>query len=251
MKKVKVPNVKKGFSVINNELCEVTLLRVFVDFKDDINNTLVVKHQGSEHTVSQKNFYETVDTFHKGTPVAWNDDVWFHWFVQGIMFTDGASSCYTFENGEPVYHEFSILSVLVTFNEEGMVTGVESKDFPANSFQTREDCLAYNDVIVSHEDGTTELRRGIAKMAMLSDEQRALVDEIFSLIRKAYDTGVRINTDWNHTYAFNIKGFSKWSIEYENPFEGGEMINLNRDEFIVKDSRLSTSGEEENLYIKR
>lgn len=253
MKTVFVPSVRKGYSMINENLTEVVVTSVFIDFKDSCNNTIHVKHQDTEYTVSKDNFYASVEDFDKGNPVAWGTDVWLRCWVEGINFTDNGASCYCFENGEPVLYELNINTLVVTFDEKGRVDMVRSDDFPANPYETREECLAFNNVTIKNEDGTTETRVGAARLAMLSDVQRDVVNQIVGLMRKASDMGVRIVADWNHTYAFNVNGVADYEFAYcdDYPSDKHEMVNLNHKEFIVNDSRFNICGEEDNLFIKR
>lgn len=258
MKSVFIPKYKNGFSVIEGQLHEVQVKRVVIYYTEQgRKDTLMVSHRGGTklYTVDGKNFYSTTDDFEQGLSVEFTREVYLSTYLKG-EFSDGATYVWVFEGGEPVRKAIDFTEIVVKLDDKISIT---SPDLPDVTYSSRAECLSLNDYTVRLEDGTIKVVQGVINLCTLTKEQRALVDEMEALFKKAVDMGIRFAQDYSSSYAFNSNGLKNYAIDYGTAYtanEDGKMVNyelvdLSNSRFKCPFPIGYVCGDEDNLFILR
>lgn len=258
MRSVFIPRTHCGFSVIEGELCEVVLRRVIFKYTEQGRiETLQVETKSNNmlHNADGKNFYASTEKFKEGLFVPFDHEMFLFRFING-EFTDDANYVWVFENGEPVRKSIDFTEIVVDVEPR---YGISSPDLPNETCKSREECLSLNDYTIHYGDGTTKVVQGVINLCTLTEEQRALVDEMEALFKKAVDMGIRFAQDYNSSYAFNSNGLKNYAIDYGTNYtadEDGkkvdyELVDLTNSRFKCPFPIGYVCGDEDNLFILR
>lgn len=250
MAKFMIPSVRKGFSVINGKVYEVTLKAYLCDIDNEEEDVLVVENDGKEYKVGRDNLFLSVEDVKANNPTQWkNNGVY---IIGNAKIDDELNADFwTFEDGKAKKNHVKLYHIHADFSGARMV--ITSPEIPSVTYESSEDAYMFNDVTVVHADGSEELVRGAGNLCKLTDEQRAVVNEIGRLIKTAREMGISFTTDWNDTYAFNSNEISDYALCYDRGdtcIDNPEFVNLTAECFKAG-FYFPVSGDEDRLWITR
>lgn len=119
-------------------------------------------------------------------------------------------------NGEPTKHYIKFSNRIEFDNSERMVSGA---DIPADYYDSREDCIKWNDITSVEQDGTKILHKSYYKALLLTNEQKAIVAEIADAFKRASQAGIKIgyNSCNNAWYGLNVsEHYAEFTYDTDN-----------------------------------
>lgn len=252
MKSVRVYSESHGFAYIDGRLieCEIKKMEICFIEKNRFEINLVVAHADWTEKISDKDFYRSVEDFRNNIHRSPSEELWLRSRLPQLAGedSDGNNFTYIIENGRVKKYvvEFQTIEV---YYENGFVHHVESSDMPEVCYALEEAARSHISLEIVNADGSIKTIPSAASLVALTDGQKAVVNEIVKLSKKAHDMGIRIVTDWNGTYAFNASDVKDYCIEYEEE-DGYERVDLLSHEFAI-DFDIITSSDENMLNIQR
>lgn len=256
MADLKIPNVRKGFSSINGEIHEVSIKVVNMRFgASEKPSDLLVRYSGGECVIEKSNFFENMTELRKMNPVEWNYNEWTNRFFARKLKESGNNAYlydyWMMENGMAVHKKDSAKEVFIHIDENGIITNMESPDIPVDSYESSEECYAFNDITIINADGTRTIERGIANLCMLTPYQQELMKELEELSKKAKECGLVLAHDWNGLYAFNKSNVKRYEFNYEQQDENSEPVDLTNKAFKCTFDIVVQTSEDDCLWVKR
>lgn len=230
---VKQPSLLNGWSVINGELCEVSLQKVFYELscgEPELEmKKLIVMHQGESHVVESSNYYASEEDYRNGNSM--NTSIAHLDIADRANAKNDGFEFWTMEDGIPTKKFHCVTSAWRTVgnNQSTLYDGIPDI---SKIYKTREDCLAWNEYVISYEDGKKETRKGAGLLLQLTDEQKKAVENVARALKDAEKLGVCIKTLYGDAYAFNTNELADFEIDYE-PCDDNldEKINFFQKEF--------------------
>ena len=252
---VKQPSFLKGWSVINEELCEVSLRCVSYKLRcDELEmDKLSVLHHGESHVVKFSNYYASEEDYRNGKPMDASN--------ARLNISDRANAkddgfeFWTMEDGTPTKKFRCVTTVCKSVADPDDVVYDSIPDI-SKIYKTREECLAWNEYVISYEDGRKETRKGAGLLLQLTDEQKKAVENVSQALKYATELGVRFRTLYGDCYAFNANELGKFETAYEGDEkyykEDGmdEKFNIVRKEFRSPFG-VYDIGEDSTLFFSR
>lgn len=116
-----------------------------------------------------------------------------------------------------------------TITIDGRQTTVTGEGMPERIYQNYQDALNYNEAIVKMQDGTEKVVRGAKLRLALTNEQKALIEELRNKLRECKDAGIQFiyNSDEWTFGAFN-------KTECDNFQSDWNSDNRSSDEYYIE-----------------
>ena len=250
---VMYPQEEKGWSVINGELCEVALQEVFYAMQDNelFTHYMFVTHKGEQYKVEPSNYYENEDNYRKGHNMPWYR-MYFN-INKKVTPKDDGFEYWTMEDGAPTL-KFARISGASKYTDKQIeFYGLPNTD---NMYKTREECLTWNEYVVSYEDGRKETRKGVGLLLQLTEDQKKAVKSIEKAMKKAQELGVVFCESYGIGYAINTSGLQEFEIGCtcdEDSYKGegmDEMFNIQIEPYRCSIGVLQII-EDYSLFFKR
>lgn len=152
-----------------------------------------------------------------------------------------------FENGEPV--NTPVVVNIVNYGDDGFT--ILDGHLPEKFWDTREKAFRYNEYKVVDDDGEVFIEQGIQKRLALTEEQKAIVDELSELFKKAANANIAFICD--RYYDDSLRAFNgEYVVDYgyeagHGDIEGDE-IPFNELEFARTGASLYGYNSEEDEY---
>ena len=246
-----IPQAKAGFSAINGEICEVRIKVVnFRTNASGLPSDLLVSHAGGDSVVSADNFFDSIEHLTEQKPEPWNCPVYTPHFFQEKLKDNFDVDCWVMENGLAVHKTGPAMEILISIGEKGNVAAMESPQIPSESYDSSEQCYAFNDVTVVAADGSRRVVKGIANLCRLTPEQEQIMQDIEALFDKAHASGLKIVQDFCGTYAFNVSDLQSWEFGYEN-IDGMEFVDLSNPMFHRERPLSYVTSDDDRLFVCR
>lgn len=252
MKKINAYSESHGFAYIDGRLieCEIQKMEYCFIEKNKAEINIVVSHADWTEKISVKDFYMSIDDFRNNIHRNPGNELWLNSRLRDLAGEDADGNNYTYiiKDGrvEKYVVEFSVIEV---FYESGKVHHVSSPDMPNECYSLEEAARSHVSLDVVNADGSVKHIPSAAELVTLTDEQKAVVNEIVQLSKKAVGMGVRIVADWNGVYAFNSSNIKYYTIEYDE-VDGCERVDLLSHEFSI-DMEIVTYSDDNMLNIER
>lgn len=228
MKQFRVYNSEKGFYMWNECLTEITLVKVVFErykvYDDNVRITTVFKTpDGVEHAkVSQEDNFFLFDNEkdYEKNKIASNYCIEpFKFRPRGIQ----KDEAWIFVDGEPNAIDIRPLRIEYDYSKAKLHHELENSLL----FNSKEECLSFNEYDVKYSDGSTTKRVGINKLVMLDEDQRVLFKRLKDTITELQKAGVLLVPDCDGCVeAFNFRKIEKWNIDsdsneddYEDDYE--------------------------------
>ncbi len=199
---------RAGYLSESGKLVYVRVTSIIIDLKAQSAITTLLDMEGSEYK-RQEGFllYNSPDDFEANQPI----DAYHH-AVIGLInyniskFSDSASVipkkegdtsefCYAggyiFRDNDALFVPFEINKIEWKYGKWSVVDG----SIPDVYYRSREDAFSFNEYKVLDEDGEEFLERGNNLRLKLTDEQKALVEELRKCFHKAQQAGVNFIWD--------------------------------------------------------
>lgn len=191
------------YALINGELTACKVLNVMVDVESKSVNVACESPDGVMNSFSTSDLYSGVESYKEGKTVKTvqcsldnilpgctekNEDGTFCKFYWAMV------------DGEP--KKVYIKAKRIIFNSAHEATNIE---LPDEFYSTREECIKWNDINIVEADGTKRVQKSVHRSLIITDEQRAIIDELKAVFEKAKDAGIVIgyNSDWMEWIAVN------------------------------------------------
>lgn len=264
MKNFKVFDGKKGFVFFNGKLREVTFVRTkFRIIKDENGNRSYERHDfakigdGETFEITNAPVYASAEDYDKQNTIPVFEFAMT--YVAGQIATQtpakaiGNNVVFWRWCGEPSLVEREPEVFYYEYHNNSIVDCGNIIPKGEHIYESRENCLSFNEYSVVKEDGTTEKRTGINKLVMLDDDQLALLEDFKKAKQALKDNGVfLVYSDTEEFLAFNtrrVEGID--SIDDSEKKSDMEEIDFNDDHFWVKDSYTFYMPYHYGVYAKR
>lgn len=150
-----------------------------------------------DYTLQQNaEFYASEEDFKNGKPIKPDGEA-LRRSCDG-MEADGQHNRYYLERYKMVNYEPTLVRLYV----KKFVFGLGPREFTfegddnlANTWGTREECLAWNEYYVKDENGVCHTRIGYKKLTVLTDDQKKMVDEFKAMAKRMKGAGIGIIFD--------------------------------------------------------
>ena len=258
--KVSLPSVSRGYAFIDGKAAEVQVIDAIIRYNaHNEQSYLRVKYAGGEATVSYENFFKDIQSMRDGKRVLWDNNDWLNDFDNyANMHMDSQTIDYwIMENGVARNHEVCLSEIAVHYDSDGKPVSATCPDIPEGTYDTKQDCYAFNDLTVLDKDGVEKTEKGIGNLCRLTAEQEKMLKKIVDDLKKASEMGLKIVADWNGYYAFNSKELEKYEFEYVSDIddcdgEDGEYMNVRNEVFQrrILDG-ITFIGEEDSMFAYR
>ena len=154
----------------------------------------------------------------------------------GLKNKNGHPYVIVFENNDAVEKKIGFSEVIYDMNGFRITDGDQ---IPKEHYNSREEAFEMNDYVVVEADGTKRVVKSMAKLLVLNDEQKALLDEFKAVVEKMKNAGVGIGINYEtdqlvmfNTVGLNIESSGEYEYERKSEEERGKLFtDCNTDKF--------------------
>lgn len=157
---------------------------------------------------------------------------------------------WTFQHGCPVSQKVSDIKVVKYDYEYDRFTCDEIPD-REHIYQTKEECLSYNEYKIVDENGSRTIK-GCNALLQLTDKQKELVEQFEQLCKKMADEGILLASNCCEAFrAYNVRDCQDYEFYFTNEAsEDFEQCDRDCGRY-VNAHNIYESGDDFELYIKR
>lgn len=191
---VKFPSTQNVYALINGELTACKVISVTADTESCKSFVLCESPDGFKNSFKAEELYSSVKAYEDGNTVSTVKP-------ELIALIPG---CYEIvkENEEGKFFNKFYWAMIDGEPEKVRITATRIEfdaitrkatniELPAELYTTREECIKWNDITVVEKDGTKRVQKSARRSLMLTDEQKAIVDELCAIIKKAEEANIR------------------------------------------------------------
>lgn len=157
---------------------------------------------------------------------------------------------WTFQHGCPVSQKVSDIKVVKYDYEHDRFTCDEIPD-REHIYQTKEECLSYNEYKIVDENGSRTIK-GCNALIQLTSEQEELVKQFEQLCKKMQDEGILLASNCCEAFrAYNVRDCQDYEFYFTNEAsEDFEQCDRDCGRY-VNAQNIYESGDDFEFYIKR
>lgn len=185
-------NASKAYYMVDGELTSMEIVGTAVYLNEQKSLIICKAPNGNRIELPISELYEDVDHYKQGKSI----DVLRENTQSKLIGKWEDTSEDTFEkyfwvmaNGEPTKHYIKYDNRIEFDTSRRMVSGA---DIPADHYDSREDCIKWNDITSVEQDGTKTLHKSYHKALLLTKEQQAIINEIADAFKRAKQAGIKI-----------------------------------------------------------
>lgn len=220
---VKFPSTQNVYALINGELTACKVLSVTVNVEDNKSFVICESPDGVKNSFKAEELYSKVEAYKEGNTVSTIKPE-----LRGLL-----PGCYeevkkneqgelffkefywVMADGEPEKRYIDAKHLVFDANTRKLISGI---DLPAEFYSSREECIKWNDITVVEEDGSKHVQKSLLRSLIISDKQRAIIDELKAVFDKAKDAGIVIgyNSDWMEWIAIDKTDYPELRFDWSD-----------------------------------
>lgn len=198
-------NSENGYVIVGSKLANVKLIATITrELEEDIEVSLRCSYNGKEFEVHPKDFYLTREAFERSehatpglTPIAGK--------VKGLVIDDDLHEIYSWvigDDGIPYKKKYKV-DYVEAYYRNGYCD-VNIPEIKEKLYRKKEWAIENTTYTEVCPDGTEKTHVGLSKLLELTVDQKAILADINDLLKKLYDSGVKLErTNDNGWYAIN------------------------------------------------
>lgn len=240
------------FDKENGQLLQVKLVETVFERDSKSSETVHaitsarVVNSGELITIDESEVYASRIDFEKGKHLACNTCNPF----KCLAASYGSDVVWTFQHGCPVSQKVSDIKVVKYDYDYDRFTITELPD-REHIYQTKEECLSYNEYEIVDEEGTRTIK-GCNALIQLTDKQKELVEQFEQLCKKMADEGILLASNCCEAFrAYNVKDCADYGFYFTyEASEDFEQCDRDCGQY-VNARNIYERGDDFELYIKR
>lgn len=214
------------YTLINGELTAVKTVNVVANIKDCTSCITCQCPDGELRRFRLSDLYESVKDYENGKAVRGYSHS-LKQILPGAKADVGdefSATYWAIVDGEPMQMDVKVDDEIVLKNMRVILKGV---DIPHDWYETREQCIAWNDITIVEEDGSKHVQKSARRALMLTPEQNAIIAELQAAFKKAQDADIVLgyDHDCNCWYALNATEYKNANFRYDGEVDKDKIID--------------------------